>query len=75
MHHSQSDDKSELALSEHYRRQYDRNRHAHLRNSSHEAAQARRNRARARRHARYFLLIVFVFGSVGTLVVLAALSR
>lgn len=57
------DDKSELALSEHYRRQYDRNRRAHLRNSSHEASQARRNRVRARRYARYFLLVVFVFAA------------
>lgn len=71
MARSRSGDESESELGELYRRQYDRNRRANLRNSSHEVAQRRRDRARRRRHARYFLVVLFVFALMGSLVALA----
>lgn len=71
MGRSQSGDEIEYALGERYRRQYDGNRRAHLRDSSHEAAQWRRDSARRRRFARYFLIVLIVF-ALGSLAALAA---
>ena len=69
---SRSADEIERALGERYRREYDRNRQAHLRHSSHEAAQKRRDRARKRRIARYFLFLLLFFAVVASLAVLVA---
>ncbi len=64
---SQNNDQSECARCEHYRRQYERNRQANLRNSSHEVAQRRSYRARRKRYVKYFLLVVLAFVAAGVL--------
>lgn len=67
---SRIDDKRAHALSEHYHRQYDLSRRAHGCDSSSGIAR-RRNRARRKRCAKYFLLILCAFAAVESLVVLA----
>lgn len=67
MSQSRSEQESEVTLCEHYRRQYGRNRDVHLRNSSDEIAERRRLRARRKRFAAYFILVVLVSAMVAAL--------